>query len=202
MRLATAILLLALGCSSAPEPLPTPIVLTPRTSPVMFGGEYFRQGDTYFDTATKVAAVTYAGSSGSSAPDGPHAFVNFYFAGIWKNGQVTLDDVEQTLIAAYPDPVLSAIPAPPNDRNGHYYIVLLPSPRPRAHSLSLMRVDADGPDVFNITLLVNFWGDADQRLAIQRAWVRDSSARWALELGRLTLDRRWRGRFLMPDAME
>lgn len=105
---------------------------------------------------------------------------------------MTLDDVERTLIASVEDSVLSAIPAPPNDLNGHYYMVLLPSPRPRAHTLSLVRVDTDGPDVINFTLIVNFWGDADQRLALQKAWAREHSAQWAAELGRVKLAPQWR----------
>lgn len=204
MHRALALLLLALACSPAPEPLPSPIVVTPFSGDVMINGATFRSRSSflYLDPETRVAVAPFFGSRYPGDPEGPDAYINFYFSGEWKEGQVTLDDVERTLIAAYPDSVLSAIPAPPNDLNGHYYVVLRPSPRPRAHSLSLMRVDVDGPDVFNITLIVNFWGDADQRVPRQQAWVRDSSARWALELGRLKLDRRWRGRFLTPDAME
>jgi len=202
MRIAIALLVVSLGCSSAPEPspepspepLPTPIVVTPYSSKVVINSEPFwgRKSSFYLDPETKVGVAPFLGPRYPGDPEGPDLYINFYFSGEWKKGQVTLDDVERTLIAAYSDSVLSAIPSPPNDRNGHYYIVLLPSPRPRAHSLSLMRVDVDGPDVLNFTLVVNFWGDADQRRALQRAWVRDSSARWALELGRVKLDPRWR----------
>lgn len=198
MRLAPALLLLALACSSAPEsePPPTPILLSPTTRNVFLRGSSLRRADQHLDPETGVAFATYIGSRWPGNPHGPDVYINFYFAGHWGDGPVTLAEVDETLRAAYADSVLSTIPSPAEDQLGRYYVILLPSPKPRAHRLTLMRVAMDGSDAVNITLVVNLWGDAEDRLKLQRRWVQDSAAVWAAELGRVTLDPSWRGYLL------
>ena len=203
MHRALPLLLLALACSApTPEPTPSPVALAPETYRTMLGREGFRFVDLWMDSVTKVANVYYQGRRGPGAPDGPDLYLSLYFAGIWRERQVTVGDLEGTLMANYDDSVLVSIDPPANDPSGHYYVIALPSTGPRTHHLTLMRVGADGPDLFNLVLTVSYWGDETERKQMHERWLRDSSRYWAGELGRLKLDRRWRGRFLTPDAME
>jgi hypothetical protein len=203
MHRALPLLLLALACSApAPEPMPSPIALTPDTRELMLGRKWMGHREIWMDSVTKVANVYFQGENAPFEPYGPDLYLSFYFAGIWSEGQVTVRDLERTLMANHDDSVLVAIDAPPNDPGGHYYVILGPSTGPRTHHRTLMRVGADGPDLFNLVLNVTFWGETKDRNQRHEEWLRDSSQFWAAELGRLKLDRRWRGRFLTPVAME
>jgi hypothetical protein len=182
--------------------MPSPIALTPDTRELMLGREPMWHNDLWMDSTTNVANVFFRGKRWPGEPYGPDLYLSFYFAGIWSEGQVTVRDLERTLMANFDDSVLVSIDSPPNDSGGHYYVILLPSTGPRTHHRTMMRVGADGPDLFNLVLNVTFWGDATERSQRHEEWLRDSSQFWAAELGRLKLDRRWRERFLAPVAME
>jgi len=203
MHRALPLLLLALACSApAPEPMPSPIALTPDTRELMLGREPMWHNDIWVDSATQVANVFFRGKRWPGEPYGPDLYLSFYFAGIWREGQVTVRDLESTLMANYDDSVLVSIDPPANDPSGHYYVIALPSTGLRTHHRTMMRVGADGPDLFNLVLTMSYWGDETERKQMHERWLRDSSRYWAGELGRVKLDRRWRGRFLVPDAME
>ncbi len=201
MHRALPLFLLALACSApAPEPMPSPIALTPDTRELMIGREPMLRIDDWMDSTTHVASVFYIGKRLPGEPDGPDLYLSFYFAGIWRDEQVTVRDLEHTLLANYDDSVLVSIDPPPNDPGGHYYVILRPSTGPRTHHRTLMRVGPDGPDLFNLVLNVTYWGETKDRNQLHERWLRDSSRYWAGELGRLKLDRRWRGRLLIASA--
>ena len=142
----------------------------------MIGRAVMVRNDLWIDTVTMVANVFFQGSRDAGRPDGPDLYLSLYFADIWREGPVTVRDLERTLMASFDDSLIVSIDAPPNDRSGHYYVIAMPSIGPRTHHLTMMRVVADGPNLVNFVLNVTYWGEPKERNRLHELWLRDSSS--------------------------